>query len=112
MNNLKHKGYIGSIEYDEDSNILYGKVLGLNRILISYEGKTIDELKEDFINGVEHYISVCEEKGEKPQKSYTGVFNVRVPSEIHGLAVEKAKKEGVTLNAFVKSALEQRLQLR
>ena len=58
-NNLKHKGFIGSIEYSEPDNILFGKVLGLNRVLISYEGKDVDELKKDFIDGIEHYLSVC-----------------------------------------------------
>lgn len=111
-NNLKHKGFIGSIEYSEQDNILYGKVLGLNKVLISYEGKDVDELKKDFIDGVEHYISVCEEEGIKPQKSYTGAFNVRVPSEIHALAVLRATDEGVNLNSFVRSAIEEKLNIR
>lgn len=110
-NNLKYKGFIGSIEYSEADNILYGKVLGLNRVLISYEGRDVDELKKDFIDGIEHYLSVCEEEGTKPQKSYTGAFNVRIPSDIHALAVLRAKEEGLNLNAFVKSAIEQKLRI-
>ncbi|MEN2434358.1 type II toxin-antitoxin system HicB family antitoxin [Weeksellaceae bacterium A-14] len=109
-NNLKHKGFIGSIEYSEPDNILFGKVLGLNRVLISYEGKDVDELKKDFIDGIEHYLSVCEEEGIKPQKSFTGAFNVRIPSEIHGKAVLTAQEQGLTLNAFVRSAIEEKLQ--
>ncbi len=106
---LKYKNYIGSIEYSEEDNILFGKVQGLNRVLISYEGKSIDELKQDFIDGVEHYLGSCRERGIEPQKSYTGSFNVRIPSDIHAKAVMEAKKIGMNLNAFVKSAIEQRL---
>ena len=109
-NNLRYKGFIGSIEYSEPDNILYGKVLGVNRLLISYEGKDVDELKKDFQDGIDHYLSVCEEEGIKPQKSFTGAFNVRIPSDMHGQAVIKAQELGINLNAFVKSAIEDKLQ--
>ena len=107
---LKYKNYIGSIEYNEEDNLLFGKVQGLSRVLISYEGKSIDELKQDFIDGVEHYLESCKEQGTEPQKSYTGSFNVRIPSDIHAMAVIRAKKLGINLNAFVKSAIEDKLQ--
>ena len=111
MNTLKHKGYIGSIEYSEEDNCLFGKVLGLNKVLISYEGNTVQELKEDFIAGIEQYLEDCKESGTEPQKSFTGVFNIRIPAEIHGKAVLKAKDEGITLNAFVRSAIEEKLNV-
>ncbi len=109
MGNLKYKGYVGSIEYSEEDNCLFGKVLGLNKVLISYEGNTIQELKEDFITGVEQYLEDCKESGIVPHKSFTGTFNIRVPAEIHGEAVLKAQDEGITLNAFVRSAIEEKL---
>ncbi|MDO5609015.1 MAG: type II toxin-antitoxin system HicB family antitoxin [Capnocytophaga sp.] len=111
MGYLKYKNFIGSVEFSENDKILFGKVLGIKG-LISYEGETVAELEKDFKDGIDHYISVCEAEGVKPQKSYSGVFNIRIPSDIHGLAVEVAKKEGLTLNAFVKSAIEQRLQIK
>ena len=109
MGNLKYKDFIGSVEYNETDKILFGKVLGI-RGLISYEGETVEELERDFKDGVNLYLSVCEEKGIKPQKSYTGAFNVRIPSDMHGKAVLKAKELGINLNAFVKSAIEEKLQ--
>ena len=108
-NNLKYKEYIGSIEYSEPDNLLFGKVLGLNRVLISYQGKNIDELKRDFIDGIENYLESCKEKGIKPPKSYTGAFNVRIPSEVHSEAVLMAQDEGITLNAFVRMAIEEKI---
>lgn len=110
MENLKYKGYIGSIEYSEEDNCLYGKVLGLYKVLISYEGNTIQELKQDFIEGVNQYLKSCKEDGKTPQKSFTGTFNVRVPAEVHGKAVLKAKSEGISLNAFVRLAIEEKLK--
>ena len=48
MGQLKYKGYAGSVEYNEEDNCLFGKVLGLKKDCITYEGETISELKSDF----------------------------------------------------------------
>ena len=57
MNTLNYKGYIGSIEISEADNCLYGQVLGLPKdTLISYEGETVKELKEDFQGAVDDYL--------------------------------------------------------
>lgn len=106
MDTLKYKGFIGSIEAELDDNTLYGKVLGLDKgTLITYEGKTLEELKEDFINAIEDYIAFCKENGLPLHKSYTGTFNVRIPAELHAKAVAMAQAEGVSLNAFVKESI-------
>jgi predicted HicB family RNase H-like nuclease len=44
---LKHKGYYGSVEYDLDSKMLFGRLLGIKGAYI-YEGKTLEELEADF----------------------------------------------------------------
>ena len=41
MNRLEYKGYYGSIEYSAEDSCLYGKVLGMPKDLISYEGNTL-----------------------------------------------------------------------
>jgi predicted HicB family RNase H-like nuclease len=70
MKTLKHKGYKGSVEYSSDDNCLYGKVLGMNSNLITYEGSTVEELKADFETGIDTYIESCMERGNQPQKPY------------------------------------------
>ena len=45
MDHLEYEGYKGSIEYSEADNCLFGKVLGISKDLILYEGNTIDELQ-------------------------------------------------------------------
>lgn len=106
MNQLKYKDYIGSIDYAEDDNCLYGKVLGIKKSLITYEGNTIQELREDFIAGVEHYLSSCREKGVTPEKSYSGSFNVRLTPDLHAKIAEKATNAGISLNAFIRETLQ------
>ena len=108
MGYLKYKNYTGTVEFSEPDKILFGKVMGI-RGLISYEGETVEELEKDFKDGIDHYLSVCEEENIKPQKPYTGVFNVRISAETHAKAVLYAIDEGSNLNAFVKSAIEEKL---
>jgi predicted HicB family RNase H-like nuclease len=50
MNNLEYKGYYGSIDYSKENKCLHGKVLGMTKDLILYEGNTVDELGNDRIN--------------------------------------------------------------
>ncbi len=56
MDYLEYKGYKGSVEYSKEDNCLFGKVQGMSKDLITYEGQTIDELRQDFKAGVDSYI--------------------------------------------------------
>lgn len=56
---LYYKGYSGSIEFSEEDQLFYGKVLGI-RSLISYEGKTIQQLLTDFHKAIELYLETLE----------------------------------------------------
>lgn len=104
-NTMEYRGYIGSVEYSEPDNCLYGKVQGI-RSLISYEGESISELIEDFHGAVDDYLGMCEELGKEPEVAYKGVFNVRIPSELHKRLAMKANEESITLNQCVTQILQ------
>ena len=55
--NLKYRNFIGSVEYSETDKILFGKVQGI-RGLISYEGQNIDEIEQDFRDGIDEYLEI------------------------------------------------------
>lgn len=110
MNTLNYKGYIGSIEISEEDNCLFGKVLGLpNDMMISYEGNTILDLKKDFMGAVDDYIAYCEGMGIAPSKSYSGSLNIRISPETHSRIALLAKKAGMSINAFIKQALDKQV---
>ena len=46
MKTMEYKGYVGSVEFSETDNVFYGKVQNISG-LISYEGKTKEELFSD-----------------------------------------------------------------
>ncbi|KAA6328993.1 hypothetical protein EZS27_022171 [termite gut metagenome] len=111
MDRLEHKGYFGSIEYSKADKCLFGKVLGMTKDCITYEGKTVDELEKDFIAGIESYLEGCKELGIIPRKSYNGVLNIRIPSDIHSKIAVIADGSGMSINAFIREAIERRLEL-
>lgn len=110
-NVLRYKDYIGTLEYSEEDGVFYGKVIGI-RSLISYEGEDAKSLIRDFHEAVDAYILLCEETGEEPEKPYKGGFNVRLTPELHKQAAVYSLQHGLSLNAFVKKAIERELAMK
>ncbi|KRP58777.1 type II toxin-antitoxin system HicB family antitoxin [Pseudomonas trivialis] len=110
MNNqLKHNGYIGSIEASLEDNCLFGKVLFI-KALVSYEGKTVAELDAAFQEAVDDYLATCQALGQTPEKPCKGSFNVRVGHDLHLAAALEATRKNVTLNDLTRQALNEFLQ--
>jgi predicted HicB family RNase H-like nuclease len=109
-NVLKYKNFIATIRYSEEDGAFIGRIEGINSV-VSFEGQSIEELKSAFRDAAESYLDFCSRKGIADlQKSYTGIFNVRIDADLHRRAAIMAKVHGVTLNAFVKKAIERNLE--
>ncbi len=104
MSVMSYKGYQGSFEYDPEADIFHGEVLHLSDV-ITFQGRSIDELKTALADSVEDYLAFCAEQGKQPEKPYSGRFNVRISPEIHRKIVAAAAREGVTLNHWVAQVL-------
>ncbi len=109
MGHLKYKGYVGSVDYSEEDNCLYGKVLGMNKDVITYEGNTTAALKADFEAAIDFYLKHCKKTGIEPKKPYTGTLNIRIPSEVHSKVALEAELRRTSINAVIKEALVQHL---
>ncbi len=105
---MNYKGYVGSVEFSENDNLLYGQVLGI-KSLLSYEGTTVEELRSDFEGTVDEYLSMCEELEIEPEKAYKGTFNVRISPDLHKRAALYAKEQSITLNKFMEMAVSSAL---
>ena len=108
MKHLNYKVYTGSIEYSKEDDLLYGKVLGIKG-LISYEGKTGNDLENDFIEAIEDYLASCKEAGIDPEKPFKGSFNVRIPAILHQKAALLAMEEKMSLNNFVAESIREKV---
>lgn len=110
MNIMHYKGYIGSIEVSEEDDCLFGKVLALpHDTMITYEGQTVSELRDDFHGAVDDYIAFCEAEGIEPRKSYSGALNVRLTPEVHSKIAMLAKRAGISINAFIRQAIDKQI---
>ena len=105
MDFLEYKGYKGSVEYSKEDNCLCGKVQGMSKALILYEGQTLDELRRDFEAGVDSYIEGCRADGKEPDKPYSGRLNLRMSSELHSRVAYFASATGTTINDFINKAI-------
>lgn len=52
---------------------------------------------------------IAEAEGIEPRKSYSGTLNVRISPETHRKIVILAKQAGISINAFIKSAVEKQI---
>jgi predicted RNase H-like HicB family nuclease len=53
---LNHKGYTGTVDWNDTDGVYYGQVNGIEQDLVSYEGKTLEELEKDFKEALEQYL--------------------------------------------------------
>jgi predicted HicB family RNase H-like nuclease len=104
IDSLKYQDYTATIHYSADDEVFFGKVIGIND-LITFEGISVAELKDAFKEAMEDYIETCKSIGKSPDKTYKGVFNVRVSAGLHKKAAIFALQHRITLNDFVKTAL-------
>lgn len=105
INALKYLDYTATITYSADDEVFFGKVVGLNDLLL-FEGTSVTELKQAFAQTIDDYLETCKHLGKSPDKAYKGSFNVRVPVSLHKQVATIASQHHVTLNDFVKTALK------
>lgn len=101
---LKHKGYHGKVEFDEEAGLFHGEVVDL-RDVITFQGKSVDELEKAFKDSIEDYLEFCEERNEEPDKPFSGRLMLRLSTEIHRKVYIGAKKEGKSLNEYISDKL-------
>lgn len=83
---MKYKGYLGEAFYDAEAKIFHGEILGLKDV-ITFQGTTVKELEQAFKDSIDDYLAWCKDRGEKPEKTFSGNIRLRIPSEkVHGSA--------------------------
>lgn len=102
---IQYKGYTGKVEFDNEADIFRGEVIGL-RDVITFQGRTVDEVREAFRESVDDYLAFCAKRGEEPEKPFTGKFVLRLPPDLHRKVYIAAKKSGSSLNSWILQTLE------
>ena len=75
---FEYKGYLGTVEYSAEDDLLCGEVTGIYKGLIMYHGQTLDSLRNDFEDAVDHYLSCCEQEGNEPVRPNYGDLDIKL----------------------------------
>ena len=108
-NTMQYKGYYGSVNYSQSDNLLYGKLLGI-KSLVSYEGTSVKELKEDFEFAVDDYLEMCQGEGMEPEKPFDGEIRIKLDPEIQLKANLAAQSANIPLSKLIELSLRDKLR--
>ena len=106
---MEYKGYIGKVEFDDQAGIFHGEIINI-RDVITFQGQSVAELTKAFRDSIEDYLQFCEERGESPDKPFSGQFVTRIPPELHRQINIAATLSGKSLNAWVGAQLQNAVQ--
>lgn len=101
---MNYKGYWGEVSFDDEAKIFHGEVIGLKDV-ITFQGKNVDEIEQAFKASVDDYLEFCKERGEQPEKTYSGNVRLRMPRDLHAHLALEAAHQGVSLNDLINSKL-------
>ena len=102
---MNYKGYAAKVEFDDEAMIFHGEVIGI-RDVVTFQGKSVKDIERAFHDSVADYLDLCTERGEAPDKPFSGRFVVRVSPEIHRKVYVSAKKSGQSINAWLNKNLQ------
>ncbi len=97
---MEHRGYKATVTFDDGLDIFHGAIIGTTSV-ISFEGESVEELREAFAGAVDEYLAFCEEEGVAPDKPFSGNVALRMSPELHRVATQTAQVEGKSLNAWL-----------
>lgn len=105
-NAVTYKGYTAHIEFDTYDRIFFGRLAGI-RDIVTFHGKTVDELEAAFKEAVNDYLTICAKLGDKPNKPYSGKLTLRISPSLHATISATAEIRGKSLNKWIADALDQ-----
>ena len=102
---MQYKGYVAKVEFDDEANVFHGEVINL-RDVITFEADCVTGLRKELRKSVEDYLAFCAERGEGPEKPFSGKFLVRVDPELHRKIYLSARLSNKSLNTWIAQVLE------
>ncbi len=101
---MNYKDYEAVVKFDEDTEIFYGEVVNI-RDVITFQGDSVAQLKQAFVDSVEDYLEFCSERNETPNQPFSGDLVVRISPELHRRLYKKAKHSGKSLDSIIEESL-------
>ncbi|MEW5985449.1 MAG: type II toxin-antitoxin system HicB family antitoxin [Chloroflexota bacterium] len=102
---MEYKGFVAHVAFDDEAEVFYGEVINL-RDVITFEGMTVEELRQAFRDSVDDYLDFCAQRNEAPEKPFSGKFSVRVDPDLHRQLFLRAREANKSLNRWIVETLE------
>ncbi|ETX02119.1 MAG: hypothetical protein ETSY1_04755 [Candidatus Entotheonella factor] len=109
MKPMTYKNYSARIEYSDEDQCFVGRVVGI-RDIISFHGDSVDEIRQAFQEAVDFYLETCTQRGEPPNKPYSGNLMLRVSPEVHAAVAAAAEVSGKSINQWASETLSKAAQ--
>lgn len=106
MNAMKYKGYTARMDFDAEDNILVGKILDIEDIIV-FHAESVHEFQTAFHAAIDDYMAACEKLKQKPEKPASGRLMLRINPQVHAAALRKAAQESQSLNKWAEKVIEQ-----
>jgi predicted HicB family RNase H-like nuclease len=63
-NVLKYKEFLGSVQFSAEDEVFFGRIEGIDDF-VTFEGTTVESLKNAFQESVEDYLELCSQQNKK-----------------------------------------------
>ncbi len=102
---IEYKGYWAHVEFDEEAEVFHGEVINI-RDVITFQGTSVDELRQAFEGSVEDYLAFCAERGEVPEAPFSGHVTLHLTPERHRRIIQAAEKSGKPIDVWAADILD------
>ncbi|MEE2717223.1 MAG: type II toxin-antitoxin system HicB family antitoxin [SAR324 cluster bacterium] len=102
---MEYKGYVAQVEFDDEAEVFHGQVIN-TRDVITFEGASVPELRQEFERSLEVYLEFCRKLNQEPEKPFSGKLMLRLSPQIHRKAFLAAKGANKSLNAWISECIE------
>jgi predicted HicB family RNase H-like nuclease len=79
---MEYKGYMAKVEFEPEAKVFFGRVLNIRDVL-PFEGTSVKALEKEFRAKVDDYLEMCAERGEIPERPFTGNLRLRMDPDLH-----------------------------
>ena len=102
---MKYKNYTGYVEFDANASVFHGEVLD-TRAVITFQGISVAELEQAFRDSSDDYLEFCQQRGEKPDKPFSGRLMLRLSPVLHRQVYAQARWDGKSSNQWITETLQ------
>ena len=77
------------------------------RDIITFHGESVDEVRQAFKEALDFYLETSAQRGETPNKPYSGKLMPRVAPEVHAAVATAAEVSGKSINQWAADVLSE-----